>query len=81
MTSPHAGAIRHPMNRNAYYRANSDGTVMVTAGDRWGRFQPNGKWIDGPLVEADPELCVWVAQPRPARHHRLDRVAEISGER
>jgi len=75
------GALRNPLNpRQLYYREDG-GTVMVIMGSRWGRFQSNGHHIDGPLFEADPELCVWVASPRPASHHRISRIVEMSGER
>jgi hypothetical protein len=75
------GAIRHPLNHSAVYSRTEDGTVLVTMGRRWGRFHPNGQWIEGPLFEADPELCLWVSAARPKDHHRLSRILEISGER
>ena len=62
---PRPGSIRHPLNPNAYYVDNGDGTVLVTMGTRWGRFTPSGRYLEGTLFEADPELCVWVAAPRP----------------
>lgn len=81
MSTPPAGSIRHPMNRNAYYTPDGNGGVLVTAGDRWGRFLADGQFVDGSLFEADPELCVWVASPRPSSHHRLTRLADVTGER
>ena len=75
------GAIRHPLIHNSYYSDNGDGTVLVTMGTRSGRFAPNGRYIDGTLFEADPELCVWVAAPRPASHHRISRVIDMPAER
>jgi hypothetical protein len=81
MTTSQEGAIRHPMNRNAYYRPDGEGGVLVSAGERSGRFRADGSFVSGSLFEADPELCLWVAQPRPATHHRLSRITEISGER
>lgn len=80
MRTSNQGAIRHPMNQNAYYQPDGEGGVLVTAGQRWGRFRPDGRHVMGELVEADPELCLWVAQPRPPSHHRLGRVADVSGE-
>lgn len=50
-------------------------------GTRWGRFEPNGRYIEGTLFEADPELCVWVAAPRPSGHHRISRVLDMPAER
>ena len=80
MTGP-PGSIRHPLNPNAYYADNGDGSVRVTMGTRWGRFDPNGRYLEGSLFEADPELCVWVASPRPTAHHRISRVLDMPAER
>ncbi len=76
-----AGSIRHPLNPNAYYVDNGDGTVRVTMGARWGRFRPSGEYVQGTLFEADPEMCVWVAAPRPTQHHRISRVLDMASER
>ena len=75
------GAIRHPLNPNAYYIDNGDGTVLVAMGTRSGRFARDGRYLDGTLFEADPELCVWVAAPRPSAHHRISRVVDMPAER
>lgn len=76
------GAIRNPWNpRAAYVFDESTGTVMVTMGSRWGRFTPVGEHVEGPLFEADPELCIWMSRTRPKNHHRTSRVVEASGER
>jgi len=80
MTAP-VGAIRHPLNPNAFYVGDVDGMVRVVMGSRWGRFDPSGKYLEGTLFEADPELCVWVSSPRPASHHRISRVLEMPAER
>ena len=79
--TPPAGAIRHPLIPNAFYADNGDGTVRVTMGTRWGRFERDGRHIEGTLFEADPELCVWVSAPRPAAHHRISRVIDMPAER
>ena len=76
-----AGAIRHPLNPNAFYVGDGDGTVRVTMGTRWGRFEANGRYVEGTLFEADPELCVWVSAPRPSSHHRISRVLDMPSER
>ena len=76
-----AGAIRHPLNPNAFYVSDGDGTVRVTMGTRWGRFEANGRYLEGSLFEADPELCVWVSAPRPSSHHRISRVLDMPSER
>jgi hypothetical protein len=76
------GAIRNPWNpRAAYVFEPESGTVLVTMGKRWGRFSPQGVHVEGPLFEADPELCIWMSRPRPKNHHRTSRVVEMSGER
>lgn len=80
-TTPRPGSIRHPLNPNAYYADNGDGTVHVAMGTRWGRFMPNGQYVEGTLFEADPELCVWVSSPRPSSHHRISRVLDMPSER
>jgi hypothetical protein len=80
MTAP-VGAIRHPLIPNAFYVGDVDGMVRVVMGTRWGRFDPSGKYLEGTLFEADPELCVWVSAPRPASHHRISRVLEMPAER
>jgi hypothetical protein len=79
--TPRPGSIRHPLFPNAYYADNGDGTVYVTMGTRWGRFASNGRYVEGTLFEADPELCVWVAAPRPSDHHRISRVVDMPAER
>lgn len=78
---PPVGAIRHPLNPNAYYIDDGDGAVLVTMGTRSGRFAADGRYLEGTLFEADPELCVWVAAPRPAGHHRISRVDDMPAER
>lgn len=75
------GGIRHPLNPKALYTADSDGTVLVTMGTRWGRFRKDGCWLEGTIFEADPELCLWVSAPRPTGHHRISRLMDVSSER
>ena len=40
-----------------------------------------GRYLEGTLFEADPELCVWVSAPRPSSHHRISRVLDMPSER
>ena len=75
------GGIRHPLNPKALYTADRDGTVVVTMGTRWGRFHKDGQWVEGSIFEADPELCLWVAAPRPSGHHRISRLLDMPSER
>ena len=59
-------AIKHPFSQ-AIYELQADGTVLITDGDRQGLFKRDGRWISGELREADPQICVWIAnQPPPA---------------
>ena len=76
-----SGGIRHPLNPRAVYTPDDDGTVLVTMGTRWGRFRSDGRWVEGTVFEADPELCLWVSAPRPAGHHRISRLMDVSSER
>ena len=78
---PEPGAIRHPLNPRAVYAPCADGTVLVTMGSRTGRFRRDGRWIEGSVFEADPELCLWVSAPRPAAHHRTSRLVDVPDER
>ena len=55
-----SGGIRHAFT-NASYELNADGNVVVTDGDKQGVFKRDGRWISGELREADPQMCVWVA--------------------
>jgi hypothetical protein len=75
------GGIRHPLNPRALYTPDDGGTVRVTMGNRWGRFRKDGSWVEGPIFEADPELCLWVSAPRPTGHHRISRLMDVSAER
>ncbi len=75
------GGIRHPLNPRAVYTPDDAGTVRVTMGNRWGRFRKDGSWLEGPIFEADPELCLWVSSPRPTGHHRISRLMDMPAER
>jgi hypothetical protein len=54
--------IEHALSRAVYEWAPDDrGPVMVTERDgRQGRFDRDGRWVDGELRSADPELCRWI---------------------
>lgn len=65
--------INHPLTGALHERDGElDGEVVVrvTNGERWGRFRPDGAWIEGELRECDPQLCNWVAGPQ-VPHHRI----------
>lgn len=68
--------IRHPFTQ-ALYEQDGAGNIIVTDGDRTGRFTSEGAWIDGELRECDPQLCGWVAGPMMANH----RMSESAPDR
>jgi hypothetical protein len=39
----------------------------VEIDDKQGLFHSDGRWIEGELREADPQLCGWVAGDRVTR--------------
>jgi len=52
--------FRHPLNGHLYERENA-GLVRVTDGKgNTSTFTDRGEWIEGPLTQADPHLCVWI---------------------
>ncbi len=59
--------IHHPFTR-ALYEQDGTGNVLVTDGERQGRFTSQGQWLDGELRECDPQLCGWVAGPQMLNH-------------
>ncbi len=61
-----SGGLRHPFS-GALYTCMPDGRVRVEDGDKRGLFHPDGRWIEGELLEADPQFCGWVAGDRFAR--------------
>lgn len=68
--------LRHPFT-DALYEQDGDGNILVTDGDRQGRFTSDGRWIGGELRECDPQLCGWVAGPQVANH----RMSESAPDR
>ncbi|MDG2028984.1 MAG: hypothetical protein P8J50_17945 [Acidimicrobiales bacterium] len=68
-----SNGLHHPFTRALYQRDDDhDGMVRVTDGDRWGRFTSDGRWVEGDIREADPQLCGWVAGPKMV-HHRISK--------
>lgn len=64
----HFARWRHPMNGHVYTRgvAAADGTALVEVTDRNGDlsvFDHRGTWIEGPLLQADPHMCIWIGGP------------------
>lgn len=57
-------SIRHPFG-GAIYRLLDDGNVQVSGDGGEGLFGADGRWISGALREADPQMCVWIANQSP----------------
>jgi hypothetical protein len=51
--------IRHPLS-GAVYELNDGGDILVTKDGATGRFTTDGRWLDGEVRAADPELCRWI---------------------
>ena len=66
-----SGGLRHPFG-GALYERTEDGNIRVTDDDKQGLFRRDGRWIEGDLREADPQMCGWVAGDR----HPTRRSAE-----
>ena len=64
----------HPFSK-ALYEQDGHGNVRVTLGDTVGLFCGDGRWIDGEMFEADPQMCGWIAGPKVV-HHRLVRLED-----
>ena len=73
--------IRHPFN-DVLYELTEAGQIRLTDGDQQGLFHQDGRWIEGDIRQADPQMCVWVGN-RPdesqvesdshiARRHTID---------
>ena len=50
---------RHALT-GAEYEAESPNSVRVVDGDRWGRFDRYGGWLEGEIIQCDPQLCIWL---------------------
>ena len=50
---------RHALT-NAEYQAEGPNSILVVDGDRWGRFDRYGAWLEGEIRHCDPQLCIWL---------------------
>lgn len=50
---------RHALT-TAEYHAESPNSVRVIDGDKWGRFDRYGAWLEGEIRHCDPQLCIWL---------------------
>lgn len=51
--------LRHALTR-AEYEAEGPNAVKVVDGDKWGRFDRYGGWIEGEIIQCDTQLCIWL---------------------
>ena len=64
MSGADGPSIRHPFG-GAIYRLLGDGNVQVSGDRGEGLFRADGRWLSGALREADPQMCVWIANQCP----------------
>jgi len=51
----------HPFDPETLYELDDNGNIQLTNGNRVGVFTNEGRHISGDIREADPQLCVWIA--------------------
>lgn len=60
-------SITHPFDPDTLYQVNDDGNIRLSNGNLVGIFTAEGVYLSGDIRQADPQLCVWVANnPDPA---------------
>jgi len=50
---------RHALT-GAEYEAEGPDRVRVVDGDKWGRFDRYGHWLEGEIIQCDPQVCIWL---------------------
>jgi hypothetical protein len=50
---------RHALTR-AEYEAEGPNSVRVVDGEKWGRFDRYGGWMEGEIIQCDAQLCIWL---------------------
>ena len=63
--------IRHGFTNDLYQRIAENKVRVTTENGETGIFDGQGRWIEGEIYEADPELCIWLAARRIESSHRL----------
>ena len=66
-----SGGIRHGFSGALYVRAGDDRVKVTMPDGTTGLFDGAGRWIEGHIFEADPEMCVWVSAERIKASYRL----------
>jgi hypothetical protein len=51
--------MQHALTK-ADYSAEGPNSVRVVDGQRWGRFDRFGVWLEGEIMQCDPQLCIWL---------------------
>ncbi len=68
--------MTHPFDTETLYELIEDGNVRLSNGDKVGIFTNEGRYLSGDIREADPQLCVWVANnPDPEGQLASSRLA------
>jgi len=52
-------SMRHALT-GADYEAEGPDRVRVVDGDRWGLFDRYGRWLEGEIIQCDPQICIWL---------------------
>ena len=55
--------IVHPFSK-ALYEQDGEGNIRVTKDGKTGIFTVDGRFVNGEIREADPQLCGWVGGPQ-----------------
>lgn len=63
--------IKHGFSGAMYCDAGPGRVRVIMPDGRVGLFDGIGRWIEGEIYEADPEMCVWIGADRIASSHRL----------
>ena len=63
--------VRHGFSGAIYSNAGPNRVKVTMPDGTSGLFNGNGRWIEGDVFEADPEMCVWVGAERIKTSHRL----------
>ena len=73
-------ALTHPFDPDSLYELLEDGNIRVSNGGREGIFSKWGTHLSGEIREADPQVCVWVANvPDPDTQLATSRIAGRDG--
>lgn len=51
---------RHPMSGHVYARQKEGFVTVTDANGDESVFTDQGEWVEGPITQADPHLCVWL---------------------